>query len=60
MEQILLMLLEHPLTLGFCILCFMGLVAMTYEFILRLFGKRGMKEPLCGVLEDNSTEDPPV
>lgn len=44
MTQILLILVEHPLTFGFLILCFMGLVGMTYEFILRLFGRKGIMD----------------
>ena len=40
MEQILLMLLEHPLIVGFLVLCFLGLVGMTYDFILKLFGRK--------------------
>ena len=44
MTQALLILVEHPLTFGFLVLCFMGLVGMTYEFILRLFGRKGIME----------------
>lgn len=40
--QFLLALLEHPVLLVILTLCFMGFVCMTYEFILRLFGKKGI------------------
>lgn len=42
MEQILIVLFEHPMMTGFLVLCFLGFVELTYEFILRLFGKRSM------------------
>ena len=38
MTQIFMALLEHPLVFGFLVLCFLGFVGMTYEFILRLLG----------------------
>ena len=44
MTQIFMALLEHPLVFGFLVLCFLGFVGMTYEFILRLFGRKGMVE----------------
>ena len=43
MIQALTILVEHPLTFGFMILCFMGFVGLTYDFILRLFGRQGYK-----------------
>ena len=44
MTQIFMALLEHPLVFGFLVLCFLGFVGMTYEFVLRLFGRKGMVE----------------
>lgn len=44
MIQALTILIEHPLTFGFMILCFMGFVGLTYDFILRLFGRPGYKQ----------------
>ena len=55
MSQILLMLLEHPLTTGFLVLCALGFVRLTYDFILRLFGRKGFPN----VLEGGNKEDTP-
>jgi hypothetical protein len=48
MTQALLILVEHPLTFGFIILCFLGFIGMTYEFILKLFGRKGIIEDAPG------------
>lgn len=61
MSQILLMLLEHPLTFGFIILCALGFIRMTYDFILRLFGRKGFPNVLEIENKDDTPpkEDPP-
>lgn len=62
MEQTLLILVDHPLTFGFMTLCFMALVGMTYEFILRLFGRRGMvggDENVSDNSDDKDDDEPP-
>lgn len=40
--QFLMSILEHPVLFVVLILCFMGFICMTYEFILRLSGRGGM------------------
>ena len=42
MIQALQILVQHPLFSGFLILCFMGIVGMTYEFILKLFSRQSL------------------
>ena len=61
MSQILLMLLEHPLTFGFIILCALGFIRMTYDFILRLFGRKGFPNVLESENKDDTSpkEEPP-
>lgn len=60
MEQILLMLLEHPLTTGFLVLCCLGFIRMTYDFLLRLFGRKGFPNVLEGENKnDKPKEEPP-
>ena len=59
MSQILLMLLEHPLTTGFLVLCALGFVRMTYDFILRLFGRKGFPNVLEGDKNDKPKKDEP-
>lgn len=44
MIEILTILVEHPFTFGFLVLCLLGFVHMTYQFILRLFGRNGLDE----------------
>lgn len=46
MTQIFLALLEHPLTFAFLVICLLVFIGMTYEFILHLFGKKGIGNPL--------------
>ena len=63
MASVVTILMEHPLTLGFLTLCFLGFVRMTYEFILRLFGKHGFQENFLSGDEDDGMpppEDSPV
>ena len=43
MIEVLTILIEHPLTFGFLVLCFLGFIGMTYDFILRLFNRNGRK-----------------
>ena len=61
MEQVLLMLLEHPLTTGFLVLCGLGFIRMTYDFILRLFGRKGFPNVLEGENKNDKPkeEEPP-
>lgn len=42
--QFLIALLEHPVLLVILLMCFMGFMGMTYEFILRLCGKKPFLE----------------
>ena len=67
MIQALTILVEHPLTFGFIILCFLGFVGMTYEFILRLFKRNSLHDELKNkldmedkddIVEDEQTEPP--
>ena len=44
MIEILTILVEHPFTFGFLVLCLLGFAHMTYQFILRLFGRNGLDE----------------
>lgn len=46
MTQIFLALLEHPLTFAFLVICLLVFIGMTYGFILHLFGKKGIGNPL--------------
>lgn len=62
--QFLMALLEHQVLLVILLMFFMGFVGMTYEFILRLFEKRSMKEwlpaPDClSRWPDDLEDDPP-
>ena len=61
--QFLLTLLEHPVILVRLLMFFMGFVGLTYEFILRLSGKKGMCEEkgcLGNVrFPDDTQDDPP-
>ena len=59
MSQILLMLLEHPLTTGFLVLCGLGFIRMTYDFILRLFGRKGFDGILSGTGGEGTVGDAP-
>ena len=59
MIQALTILVEHPLTFGFIILCFLGLTRMTYDFILRLFGRKGMPEFQLSNDSDSNESEPP-
>ena len=59
MTQIFLTLIEHPMLFGFLVLCFMGVLAMTYEFLLRLFKRKGMCNETCGFRYPDDTEDDP-
>ena len=43
--QFLMALLEHPIVLVVLLMFFMGFVGMTYEFILRMCGKKPFVEP---------------
>ena len=53
------MLLEHPLTTGFLVLCALGFVRMTYDFILRLFGRKGFPNVLEDKNDKPKKEEPP-
>ena len=59
MIEVLTILIEHPLTFGFLVLCFLGFVGMTYEFILRLFGRKGMTDEKRDLDIDDGEDDPP-
>lgn len=60
--QFLLALLEHPVLLVILLMVFMGFIAMTYEFILKLFGKKSLGDGInlsntrC---PDDLADDPP-
>jgi len=58
--QFLIALLEHPVLLVILAMFFMGFVGMTYEFILRLCGKKPFLEQTLQNLkaEDNNSEPP--
>lgn len=57
MIQALTILVEHPLTFGFIILCFLGFVGMTYEFILRLFKRNSLHDELKNKLDMEDKDD---
>ena len=60
--QFLIALLEHPVLLVILTLCFMGFICMTYDFILRLFGKKGMGDGINlsnTKWPDDLSDDPP-
>ena len=42
MAQIFLTLIEHPILFGFLVLCFMGVLGMTYDFLLKMFKRKGI------------------
>ena len=54
--EFLMALLEHPMLLVVILMFFMGFVGMTYEFILRICGKKPFLEP---PVKDDPSEDPP-
>lgn len=58
MIEVLTILLEHPVTFVILVLCFLGFIGMTYEFILRLFGRKGMVDEKDG-LDIDDKDDPP-
>ena len=60
--QFLLALLEHPVLLVILLMFFMGFVGLTYEFILKLMGKKGMCHeitPSNSRWPDDLEDDPP-
>ena len=61
MIQALTILIEHPLTTGFLVLCVLAFIRMTYDFILRLFGRKGMPNAFEGGNKDDipPKEEPP-
>ena len=58
--QFLMALLEHQVLLIILLMCFMGFIGMTYDFILRLRGKQPFLERSNGgnVADEDSTEPP--
>lgn len=61
MIQALTILIEHPLTTGFLVLCALGFVRLTYDFILRLFGRKGLPNAFEAANKDDTPpkEEPP-
>lgn len=61
--QFLMSILEHPVLFVVLILCFMGFICMTYEFILRLSGRNGMGDGInlssARRSDDNWSGQPP-
>ncbi len=55
--QFLLALLEHPVILLMLLMFFMGFVGMTYEFILRMCGKKPFLE--TPNVDEGGSEEPP-
>ena len=55
--QFLLALLEHPVILLMLLMFFMGFVGMTYEFILRMCGKKPFLE--TPTKDEGGNEEPP-
>ena len=55
--QFLLALLEHPVILLMLLMFFMGFVGMTYEFILRMCGKKPFLE--TPTKDEGGSEEPP-
>ena len=57
MVEVITILVEHPLTFGFLILCFLGFIGMTYEFILRLFKRNSVHDELKNRLNLDLDDD---
>lgn len=55
--QFLIALLEHPIIILMMLMFFMGFVGMTYEFILRMCGKKPFLETPNG--DEGGSEEPP-
>ena len=60
--QFLLALLEHPVIFVILLMIFMGFIAMTYDFILKMFGKKSLGDglfPSNTKWPDDLADDPP-
>lgn len=58
--QFLIALLEHPVLLVILAMFFMGFVGMTYEFILRLCGKKPfLEQTLQNIKDEDNNSEPP-
>lgn len=57
MIEVITILVEHPLTFGFLVLCFLWFIGMTYEFILRLFKRNSVHDDLNRKLDMFEQQD---
>ena len=56
--QFLISLLDHPILLVILLMCFLGFIGMTYDFVLRLYGKKPFLVRPGNDDDEDSTEPP--
>lgn len=58
MIEVITILVEHPMTFGFLLIFFLVFVHMTYEFILRMFGRTGPSKNNYMVPDFGESDEP--
>ena len=58
MKDAIIRMIDHPWLFSFAMVCCLVWIGMTYEFLLKLFGRRGLIDPNGGSTVDDAAPPP--